>query len=111
MIDAPEICRLRSKKVVVSEGSSITHSSGPRLFSSALKLFQVLIFCLSGGSQMPKMCSCNLKCESIKVFSWCPYVIVASVHATGVPIAVPKSCLQYVPANVKILFSIMVVST
>jgi hypothetical protein len=45
---------------------------------------------------------------SILVFSYCPKETVAYVQATGVPIAVPVSCCQYVPANVKILFSITV---
>jgi hypothetical protein len=60
MNEDPSIVILRSRKVVLRKGSSMTHSSLPQLLSAVLKAFQVASLFLLGGTQMPKISSMYL---------------------------------------------------
>jgi hypothetical protein len=105
--------------MVEEDGSSMTHRRDPQAFKVVLKFSQVSVESFAVGSQIPKISSMYLlkyrrlaeNLGKMTVFLCCPNETIAYAHATGIPIAVPKSCSQYEPPEQKMLFSMIILRT
>ena len=105
--------------MVEEDGSSTTHRRDPQAFKVVLKSSQVSVDSFAAGSQIPKISSMYLlkyrrlaeNLGRMTAFSCCPNETITYAHATGVPIAVPKSCSQYESPKQNMLFSMTILRT